>query len=114
MCKGADAKDVDLASCSVKVAGTITRDGQIPQVSLDCSPTSNGYSTYAQVELKETTWGYSSTIANTCAKGATQGFDWARTIFPGTYQVTVYGTTNYEDFPVGGSEVVVEAIRFGP
>ncbi|MCB9740173.1 MAG: hypothetical protein H6747_12985 [Deltaproteobacteria bacterium] len=110
VCKGGDNKDVDLSYCTVKVAGTITHDGQIPQISQYCSPSVNKYSTYVQVELEEVNHGYKYTVANTCDKGATQGFAWSREIYPGTYKVSVYGTTNYADFPVGGTQVIHKAL----
>ena len=110
VCKGGALGKIDLSYCTVKVSGSITHNGQKPATSQYCTPSKNSYSTYVQVKLTELTWGYVYTITNTCSKGATQGFNWDREIFPGIYKVEVYGTANYADFPVGGSQIIYDKL----
>ena len=110
VCSGGNIKGIDLPFCTVKVSGTILNNGKTPQRTQYCSATKNGYSTYVQVELEETTWGYKYTIGNRCSDATKKGFTWTREIYPGTYKVKVYGTSNYANFPFTGTQVVVPKI----
>ena len=96
---------------SVTVGGAIFANGVTPATSKYCGPNTNSSSTYAQVEWAELTWGYKYTIALRCKDAAKVGFNWSKQIFPGTYKVSVYGTSNYANFPIWGTQVVVPKIQ---
>ncbi len=111
VCSGGDVTKVDLAFCTVNVGGKILNNGKDPLVTTKyCSKSKNYYSTYAQVTLTETTWGYKYTVGLKCQKEATQKFNWAREIVPGTYKVEVYGTSNYANFPFTTTQVIYPAL----
>jgi len=106
VCTGGDNKGINLSYCTVKVGGSITHNGKKPAVSKYCGPNTNSSSAYAQVELKEVTWGYSYKVELRCKDAVKKGFNWSKEIYPGTYKVSVYGTSNYADFPIWGTQVI--------
>ncbi len=84
----ANTPNVSIDVPTLNVSGTITVNGTAPTLNSECS--SYPSETTANVAFVETTHGYSFTFSSLCGD---PNFGFSGTIYPGTYQVSVSGTS---------------------
>ncbi|MCO4762716.1 MAG: hypothetical protein KC502_14480 [Myxococcales bacterium] len=108
---GADTKAIKLDYKTLAVAGVVTVNGQSMALTQYCKTTTS--SLYMNVQFVETTWGYKYTYERRCNKQAQlQSLaHFTRSIFPGTYKVSVYAYNSYVKVPVSGTQVVVPRLK---
>ena len=95
----ADVSGRTLNVKTLKIAGSITLNGATPTLNKgECSTMVNADAIKASVRLVETTLGYTFDAYTSPCKTAT--FNFAQTIFPGTYRIWVQGYSN-QSYPYG-------------
>jgi len=93
--------DVSLELRTLQVSGSISVNGQ-PAGVLDCTGTA------ARVRLKDAQQGYTFDADLPCAT-TTPGMPWELTVYPGTYEVSVFGSTG-TTLPQGDAQRVLGAL----
>ena len=125
-CTGGDPTMLGLDVKTARLAGKVTLNGADPSNGPDCARRPG--SEKARVLLRETSKGYTFALPMSCSDA---GFTFAGTVYPGTYQVTVQGSSDgyrYSDLPlvgyvaepmlavagdVSGKVLDVKTVRFG-
>ncbi len=106
ICAGGRPDDILVNVKTVQVAGKVTLNGKDPEVTADCSETRNPYERKAQVQFTETSKGYTFTFGARCQDAS---YDFAGTLYPGTYRVSVSRGSSYQTSNLPSTGFVVNS-----
>ncbi len=94
VCVGGDGMAIGIDVKTVNVAGTVTLNGAAPTTLPSCNP--SPATSKASVHLVDAARGYQFDLPVPCSAST---FSWSGVVFPGNYQVTVTGDSNYSSLP---------------